>query len=46
MVDAMRDAMAKRGLGPITAAVKVLAIAQRTPLDHHGPVAAARGPDD
>jgi hypothetical protein len=46
MVDAMRDPMAERGLRTITAAVKVFLAAERTALDRHGPVAAARGPDD
>src|SRR5215212_4749760 len=46
MVDAMRDSMAERQLGAITAAVVVPLAAQRTALDRHGPVAAARGPRD
>jgi hypothetical protein len=46
MVPAVRDAIAKRGLRAIAAAVIVLAIAQRATVDCHGPIATAGGPDD
>jgi hypothetical protein len=42
----MRDAIAYRRLGTITAAVMVALAAERTELDRHGPIAVTRGPDD